>query len=171
LDDLVKHTQSCVLDMRCETGLQTVNWNSMDIWVWHGRFEDCGRAVPNVMGNWHVWESLILCSRQADLSSLNLMAFWIVNNTSRKEAAPKEFEFLANVGEHPDPAPSASGAGPLEYRGSVDDPTLLRHLAPLRRARVWQPEDSVPVQATHLRLHRVMASGGHGAVVEFRGQP
>ncbi len=28
--------------LRCETGVQTVNWNSMDIWVWYARFEDCG---------------------------------------------------------------------------------------------------------------------------------
>jgi hypothetical protein len=26
----------------------------MDIWVWYGRFEDCGRGVHNVMGNWRV---------------------------------------------------------------------------------------------------------------------
>lgn len=68
--------------LRCQTGLQTENWNSMDIWVWHSRFEDCGRAVHNVMGNWHVWESLFLRSRLADLSSLNLMVFSVVNNTS-----------------------------------------------------------------------------------------
>jgi len=68
--------------IRCGTGIQTVNWNSMDIWVWYGRFEDCGRGVHNVMGNWHVWESLFLRSREADLSSVNLMAFSVVNNTS-----------------------------------------------------------------------------------------
>jgi hypothetical protein len=63
-------------------GIQTVNWNSMDIWVWNGRFEDCGRGVYNVMGNWHVWESLFLRSRVADLSTMNLMAFSAVNSTS-----------------------------------------------------------------------------------------
>ncbi len=68
--------------LRCDTGVQTVNWNSMDIWVWYGRFEDCGRGVYNVMGNWHVWESLFLRSRVADLSTMNLMAFSVVNNTS-----------------------------------------------------------------------------------------
>ena len=68
--------------LRCGTGLQTVNWNSMDIWVWYCRFEDCGRGVHNVMGNWHVWESFFLRSRIADLSSINLMAFSAVNNTS-----------------------------------------------------------------------------------------
>ena len=68
--------------IRCETGLQTVNWNSMDIWVWYCRFEDCGRGVYNVMGNWHVWQSLFFRSKIADLSSINLMAFSVVNNTS-----------------------------------------------------------------------------------------
>jgi hypothetical protein len=68
--------------LRCGTGVQTVNWNSMDVWVWYGRFEDCGRGVYNVMGNWHVWHSLFLNSRVADLSTQNLMAFSVVNNTS-----------------------------------------------------------------------------------------
>src|SRR5262245_17777780 len=68
--------------IRCETGVQTVNWNSMDIWVWYCRFEDCARGVHNVMGNWHVWQSLFLRSRVADLSSINLMGFSAVNNTS-----------------------------------------------------------------------------------------
>lgn len=67
---------------RCETGMQTVNWNSMDIWAWYCRFEDCGRGVHNVMGNWHVWHSLFLRSRTADLSTQNLMAFSAVGNTS-----------------------------------------------------------------------------------------
>lgn len=91
-------------------------------------------------------------------------------NTSKKDAAPKGFEFLANIGDHYDPAKSASGAGPLENRGSVDDATLLRHLAPLRAARVWLPDGTAPSNATDLRIHRVMASGGHGAVIEFRAR-
>src|SRR5438067_2051795 len=68
--------------LRCQTGLQTVNWNSMDVWVWYCGFEDCGRGVHNVMGNWHVWQSLFLRSKVADLSTVNLMAFSVVNNTS-----------------------------------------------------------------------------------------
>ena len=92
-------------------------------------------------------------------------------NTARKEAAPKGYALLASLGEHPDPARSASGAGPLDNRGTVDDATLLRHLAPLREARVWLPDASVPAHATDLRIHRVMATGGRGAVVEFRASP
>jgi hypothetical protein len=88
-------------------------------------------------------------------------------NTSNKEAAPKGFEFLPNIGEDPDPAKSRSGAGPLEDRGKVDDATILKHLAPLREARVWLPG---PAQAdvTAVLIQRVMAQGGGGATVEFR---
>ncbi len=68
--------------LRCEVGIQTVNWNSMDIWVWYCRFEDCGRGIHNVMGNWHAWENLFLRSRVSDVSIENLMAFSVVNNTS-----------------------------------------------------------------------------------------
>ena len=91
-------------------------------------------------------------------------------NTNNKEAAPKGFEFLPNVGDDPDPARSNRGSGPLADRGGVDDATLLRHLAPLREARVWLPgQEAVPAGATDLRIHRVMAAGGNGATVEFRG--
>ena len=92
-------------------------------------------------------------------------------NTSKKEAAPKTYEFLTGAGDHSDPAKSQSGAGPLDNRGAVDDATLLRHLAPLRTARVWLPDNSVPLTVTDLRIHRVMAGGGNGAVVEFLGRP
>ncbi|MBN1443588.1 MAG: hypothetical protein JXA90_12835 [Planctomycetes bacterium] len=92
-------------------------------------------------------------------------------NTSNKEAAPKGFRFLDDAGEHPDPARSSSGAGPLSDEGGVDDATILRHLAPLREARVWIPgETPVPAGATDLRIHRVLASGGRGATVEFRAR-
>ena len=68
--------------VNCQTGIQTVNWNSMDIWVWYCKFEDCGRGIFNVMGNWHAWENLFVRSRIADVGIVNLMAFSVVNNTS-----------------------------------------------------------------------------------------
>jgi hypothetical protein len=92
-------------------------------------------------------------------------------NTSHKDAAPKGFAFLENVGEHPDPARSASGAGPLDNRGTVDEARLLQHLAPLRATRVWRPSGATPAGTTDLRIHRVIADGGQGAVVEFRAAP
>lgn len=68
---------------RCtDAGVETCNWNSMDIWVWHSRFEDCGRGLHNVMGNFHAWHNVFTGSRTADISTANLMVFSVVNNTS-----------------------------------------------------------------------------------------
>ena len=92
-------------------------------------------------------------------------------NTGKKEAAPKGYEFLANMGDHADPARSASSAGPLDNRGTVDDATLLRHLVPLCESRVWLPDGATPTKVTDLRIHRVMAGGGRGTVVEFHSKP
>ena len=89
-------------------------------------------------------------------------------NTSNKEAAPKGWAFLANIGDNPDPAKSQFGAAPLEDRGSVSDQAILDHLAPLRQARIWLPGAAVPAGATDLRIYRVMLTGGRGATVEFR---
>ena len=52
---------------------------------------------------------------------------------------------------------------------NIPDTELLRHLAPLREARVWLPGD-VPAHATDLEIHRVMATGGSdtNATVEIR---
>jgi hypothetical protein len=91
-------------------------------------------------------------------------------NTSNKEAAPQGFAFLANVGDHPDPAKSRFGSGPLDNRGSVDDATILRHLEPMRASRVWLPS-TTPAGKTDLQLHRIMVSGGQGGVVEFQRGP
>jgi hypothetical protein len=88
-------------------------------------------------------------------------------NTSNREAAPKGFEFLANIGDSPDPAKSKSGAGPLDDRGGVDDATILKHLAPLRQARIWIPSET-PTGVTDVRIHRVMIAGGRPAAVEIR---
>ena len=111
-----------------------------------------------------VWRNLAQPPARGGLLGCNV-------NTARREAAPKGYESLASLGEHPDPAKSPSGSGPLDNRGAVDDATLLRHLAPLRAARVWLPDASTPAGATDLRIHRVMASGDRGAVVEFRALP
>ncbi|MGO8927224.1 MAG: glycosyl hydrolase family 28-related protein [Limisphaerales bacterium] len=111
-----------------------------------------------------VWRNLAQPPARGGLLGCNV-------NTAKKGAAPEGYEDLANLGEHSDPAKSASGAGPLANRGMVDDATLLRHLAPLREARVWLPHAGAPASTTDLRIHRVMADGGDGAVVEFRASP
>jgi len=68
---------------RCEdAGLRTSNWNSLDVWVWYCLFEDCGYGLQNVMGNFHVYESLFLRSAKADIDMGHLMVFSFINNTS-----------------------------------------------------------------------------------------
>jgi hypothetical protein len=109
-----------------------------------------------------VWRNLAKPPVRGGLLGCNI-------NTSNRQAAPKGFEFLHNIGDHPDPAKSKLGSGPLADRGTVDDATILRHLEPLRAARVWLPGDRpVLVGATDLRIHRVMVSGGREATVELR---
>jgi hypothetical protein len=88
-------------------------------------------------------------------------------NTSNKEAAPKGFAFLDNIGDDPDPAKSKFGAGPLADTRGVDDATILRHLALLRDARVWLP-DKPRDGVTDVSIHRVMVFWGHKATVEIR---
>lgn len=69
--------------LRCtNAGIVTENFNSMDIWVWHSRFEDCGHALFNRAGNFHAWHNLFLRSRVADIGTQNLMVFSFVGNTS-----------------------------------------------------------------------------------------
>ncbi len=72
-------------------------------------------------------------------------------NTSNKDASPRGFEFLENVGDHIDPAKSKFGSGPLEERGGVGDATILRHLAPWRSTRPWVPA-TVPVGCNDLSI-------------------
>jgi hypothetical protein len=69
--------------VRCaQAGLATVNFNSMDIWVWYSRFEDCGRGLLNGAGNFHAYKNLFLRSKKADVAIRNLMVFALVENTS-----------------------------------------------------------------------------------------
>ena len=49
----------------------------------------------------------------------------------------------------------------------MNDATILRHLAPLREARVWLPGKPAAARTTDVRIHRVMARGGRGATVEL----
>ena len=88
-------------------------------------------------------------------------------NTGNKEASPKGFEFLDNVGDHPDMARSRLGSGPLEDRGGVSDAQIVRHLQLLRAATPWDPAMPSPGE-TDLQLHRVVASSRRGNTVEIR---
>jgi hypothetical protein len=79
-------------------------------------------------------------------------------------ALPKGFAYLANVGDLPNSKKPAEPGH--DARNGVDDATILRHLAPLRAARVWLPS-AAPQGVTDLRIHRVMVTGGRDATVEF----
>jgi hypothetical protein len=69
--------------LRCAAaGVYTINFNSMDIWVWHCRFEDCGHGLLNGAGNFHAYQNLFLRSKTADVAIRNLMVFALVGNTS-----------------------------------------------------------------------------------------
>jgi len=109
-----------------------------------------------------VWRNLAVPPARGGLVGCNI-------NTSNKEAAPKGFEFLSNIGESPDPAKSRSGAGPLADRGTVDDATIVRHLAALRESRTWIPS-ARPAGVTDVQIYRVMVAGGYPAAVEIRAR-
>ncbi|MCI0539127.1 MAG: hypothetical protein L0Z50_28295 [Verrucomicrobiales bacterium] len=70
---------------RCsDTAISIQNANSLDWFIWHSQFEDCGRGVSNLRGsgNFHVYESLFRNSAEADVSIGNTGYFSIRNNTS-----------------------------------------------------------------------------------------
>ncbi len=69
--------------LRCaKAGLRTNGFNSMDIWVWNSRFEDCDVGLLNGAGNFHAYQNLFLRSKTADIAIHNLMDFALVENTS-----------------------------------------------------------------------------------------
>ena len=70
---------------RCSiAGISIQNFNSLDWFVWHSVFEDCGLGVTNLRGagNFHVFESLFRRSREADIGIGNTGYFSFRNNTS-----------------------------------------------------------------------------------------
>jgi len=67
--------------VRCSgAGLRTNNFNSMDIWAWYCRFEDCAFGLYNGAGNFHAYQCVFLRSTKMDIGSANLMVFSFVNN-------------------------------------------------------------------------------------------
>ena len=68
--------------LRCGEGISTINWNTLDIYVWHCLFADCGRGIYNRMGGYQAYGNVFLRSKEMDLGSTNGMCFAAVNNTS-----------------------------------------------------------------------------------------
>jgi hypothetical protein len=88
-------------------------------------------------------------------------------NGSRQDLIPDGFRFLDNRWMAGDVR--LPGLALTATNDTIPDAALLRHLAPLREARVWLP-GNVPAGATDLEIYRVMAFGGRRAVVEFRAE-
>jgi len=76
---------------RCGRGIQTNNFNSMDIWAWYCRFEDCEYGLYNGAGNFHAYACFFLRSKKADIGSANLMVFSFIGNTSIHSASFLDF--------------------------------------------------------------------------------
>jgi len=139
--------------LHCQTGIMTAGWNSMDIWAWYCRFEDCGRGIHNVMGSGNAGTWVDVSGNPDGASANNQVSVF----TGATGSAAGQYDVHDN--------------GRLVVRGVYHERSSesLRHLAPLRQARVWLPQTDVPAGATDLRLYRITATGDSGAVVEFRG--
>ena len=61
---------------------RTGNFNSLDIWAWCCRFEDCAYGLYNGAGNFHVYESTFVRSTEADVSTQHCGYFSFYRNTS-----------------------------------------------------------------------------------------
>jgi hypothetical protein len=68
--------------LRCKEGVSTINWNTLDIYVWYCLFKDCGKGIYNRMGGYQAYGNVFLRSKEMDIGSMNGMCFAVVNNTS-----------------------------------------------------------------------------------------
>lgn len=68
--------------LRCGEGISTINWNTLDIYVWYCLFEDCGKGIYNRMGGYQAYANVFLRSKEFDIGSMNGMCLAVVNNTS-----------------------------------------------------------------------------------------
>ncbi len=68
--------------LNCGIGLRTVNFNSLDIWVWNSLFEDCGEALRNVAGDFRAYSCVFLRSKRWDITTQNLSSFSFIDNVS-----------------------------------------------------------------------------------------
>lgn len=71
--------------VRCsEAGLSIESFNALDWWVWDSTFEECKVGATNDpgAGHFHVYNSLFLRSKEADIKTGNSSYFGIRGNTS-----------------------------------------------------------------------------------------
>jgi hypothetical protein len=145
----VETQETCRFELRGDGGRASVLALNNQFWV-----QKPGTTADTV------WRNMTQPRARGGLIGSNI-------NTSNKEASPQGFEFLDNVGDHPDPAKSKFDVGPLKDRGGVDNATIVQHLAPLRSTRPWILATTA-TDRNELSIHRVIASGGRGTVVEMK---
>ncbi len=83
--------------VRCsQAGISIQNFNSLDWFIWHCVFEDCGISVTNAFGagNFHVYESIFRRSRQADIALGHASYFSVRGNYSEGSRAFLETGWL-----------------------------------------------------------------------------
>ncbi len=70
--------------IRTKIGINVANFNALDWFVWNSRFEDCGVGVTNDpgAGNYHVFDSVFLRSKEVDLKVGNASYFAFRRNLS-----------------------------------------------------------------------------------------
>ncbi len=68
--------------LNCETGLETASFNTLDIWVWDGLFQDCGTALFNRAGDFRAYSCIFLRSKKRDVFTTNLSSFSFTSNVS-----------------------------------------------------------------------------------------
>jgi hypothetical protein len=78
---------------RNDQGIVVWNYNSLDIYIWHSYFEDCGEAVYCATGAFHAYQNRFVRSTRADLRAAAMIGS-IVDNVSHDSAS-----FLGGTGE------------------------------------------------------------------------
>ena len=97
--------------LRCGTGVNINNYNSLDWWFWNCLFDGCGNGVYNTGGNFTMSQSVFRNSTVADLQIENTGTFGFYDNVS---IGSKTFLITANM----------SAACPLTMqRNTILDPT------------------------------------------------
>jgi len=76
--------------LRCsQAGISVQNFNSLDWWIWHSVFDDCGYGVTNTFGagNFHIYHSRFRRSRIADIGMGHCGFFSVRDNFSQNSRA------------------------------------------------------------------------------------
>lgn len=88
--------QRCAFQDCSKAGISIQNFNTLDWWIWHCRFDHCRLGVTNAFGagNFHVYGSLFQGSTDSDISIGNTGYFSVRGNVS---ADSKSFFVAAGI--------------------------------------------------------------------------